>query len=115
AARERRVHPARDDKVLAGWNGLMIRGLSFASRVFGRSDWLDLARGAADFVLARMVENGRLKRSYKDGQARIDGLLEDYGGFSEGLVALYEASQEPKYLEAAAELAEKALELFWDD
>ncbi len=114
-AREKRVHPGRDDKLLAGWNGLMIRALAHAGRVFDRPDWLALARGAADFVLSRMLENGRLKRSFKDGQARIDGLVEDYGGMSEGLVALFLATQGPKYLEAAAALADKALALFWDD
>ncbi|MFN7133376.1 MAG: thioredoxin domain-containing protein, partial [Myxococcales bacterium] len=114
-AREKRVHPGRDDKILAGWNGMTIRALAHAARVFGRDDWLAMARRAADFVLDRMRVDGRLLRSFKDGEARIDGLLEDYGSVCEGLVGLYVASQEPRYLEAAAALADKALELFWDD
>jgi len=68
-AREERVRPGLDDKVLAGWNGLMIRGLAVAGRAFGRADWISLARGAADFVLARMWRGGRLWR-WSAGQGR---------------------------------------------
>jgi uncharacterized protein YyaL (SSP411 family) len=115
AARAKRVAPATDDKVLAGWNGLMIRGLAFASRVFERPDWLALARRAADVVLARLRgSDGGLRRVFHGGSARIDGVLEDYGNVSAGLVALYQACFEPKYLEAAEQLADLAVERFWD-
>jgi len=112
-AREERVKPGRDDKVLAGWNGLMVRGLSVAGRAFGRPEWVAMARGAADFVLEKMWSEGRLLRSYQEGQAKIDAFLEDYGDVASGLVALYQATFEPRYLEAAVALADRAVELFW--
>jgi uncharacterized protein YyaL (SSP411 family) len=113
--REKRPKPGRDEKALAGWNGLMIRGLAFASRVFGRRDWLELARGAADSLLAEMWRDGRLFRARQDGVNRIDGFIEDYGDLSDGLVALYQASFDSRYLEAAESLATRAVELFWDE
>jgi uncharacterized protein YyaL (SSP411 family) len=113
--REKRVKPGRDDKLLAGWNGLMIRGLAFASRVFGRPEWARLASGAADFVLSRMWDGTRLVRSYEEGGSRIDGFLEDYGDLAAGLTALYQATFEVKYLEAAVTLVRRAVALFWDE
>ncbi|WP_375761459.1 thioredoxin domain-containing protein [Corallococcus exercitus] len=113
--REQRVKPGRDDKILAGWNGLMIRGLALASRVFNRPDWAKLAANAADFVLANMWDGKRLLRSHQDGQGRIDGFLEDYGDFASGLTALYQATFDAKYLDAADALAHRAVELFWEE
>jgi uncharacterized protein YyaL (SSP411 family) len=113
--REKRVKPGRDDKLLAGWNGLMIRGLAFASRVFERPEWARLAAGAADFMLSRMWDGTRLVRSYEEGGSRIDGFLEDYGDLSAGLTALYQATFDVKYLEAAVALVKRAVALFWDE
>ncbi|QRK13095.1 thioredoxin domain-containing protein [Archangium violaceum] len=113
-AREKRVKPGRDDKILAGWNGLMIRGLAFAGRVFERADWVALARGAADFLLSELWDGQRLLRSYQEGQARIPGFLEDYGDLASGLTALYQATFDPKYVEAAEALVKAAEALFWD-
>ncbi|WP_163998089.1 thioredoxin domain-containing protein [Pyxidicoccus caerfyrddinensis] len=113
-AREQRVKPGRDDKILSGWNGLMIRGLALAARVFERPDWARQAAAAADFVLAKLWNGTRLARSYQDGQARIDGFLEDYGDLSSGLTALYQATFDVQYLEAAEALVRRAVELFWD-
>jgi uncharacterized protein YyaL (SSP411 family) len=115
ALRGKRVKPSRDDKLLAGWNGLMIRGLAFASRVFERPEWAQLASAAADFVLARMWDGTRLVRSYEGEGSRIDAFLEDYGDLAAGLTALYQASFEVKYLEAAVALARRAVALFWDE
>ncbi|NMO16967.1 thioredoxin domain-containing protein [Pyxidicoccus fallax] len=112
-AREQRVKPGRDDKVLSGWNGLMIRGLALAARVFERPDWARQAVAAADFVLSRMWDGTRLARSFQ-GEARIDGFLEDYGNLASGLTALYQATFDVKYLEAADALVRRAVELFWD-
>jgi uncharacterized protein YyaL (SSP411 family) len=110
-----RVPPGRDDKVLAGWNGLMIRGLAHASRAFGRPDWAALARRAADFLLRRLrTPDGGLFRSWQEGQPRLTGMLEDLGDVAAGLVALYQATFEPAYLEAAEAIADLAHERFWD-
>ncbi len=114
ARREKRVRPGRDEKILAGWNGLMIRGLAFAGRVFGKPAWISLARSAADLVLSQMWSEGRLFRARQNGQNRIGGFIEDYGDLAAGLVALYQACFEPTYLEAAEAIANQAVELFWD-
>ncbi|RKH32890.1 thioredoxin domain-containing protein [Corallococcus praedator] len=115
AAREQRVKPGRDDKILAGWNGLMIRGLALAARVFDRPDWAKLAANAADFVLANQWDGTRLLRSHQDGKGRIDGFLEDYGDLAAGLTALYQATFDAKYLDAADAIAHRAVALFWDE
>src|SRR5215813_13092579 len=114
-ARERRIKPGRDEKILAGWNGLMIRGLAFASRVFRRPEWFSLAKNAADLVLARMWQQGRLFRARQGGANRIGAFIEDYGDLAAGLVALYQAGFDARYLEAADALATRAVELFWDE
>jgi len=108
------VRPGRDEKILAGWNGLMVRGLAFASRVFDRPDWLALAAGATDFLLKEMWEEGQLWRSHQEGQRRIPGLMEDYGDVAAGLTALYQATFDARYLQAAVEVAEAAHARFWD-
>ncbi len=115
AARAKRIPPGRDDKVLAGWNGLTIRGLALASRVFARPEWAALAERAADFVLTKMrAADGTLHRSWQNG-GRLTGMLEDYGDVCAGLTALYQATFEPRWLEAAEQLADLAWEKFWDE
>ena len=115
AARARRIPPGRDDKVLAGWNGLMIRGLAFAARAFGRPEWADRASAAAGAVLAGQWKEGRLLRVHQDGVSKIDGFLEDWGGLASGLVALYQATFEPRWVETAIALADGAQQRFWDE
>ena len=115
-ARERRVRPARDDKVLTAWTGLAARAFAEAGRALGRADYLGAARAAADFVLSALVEgDGRLLRSWKDGRARLKGYLEDYAMAAAALVELYEATFERRWLDAARRLADDLLRLFWDD
>jgi uncharacterized protein len=114
AERVKRIAPGRDDKVLAGWNGLMIRGLSFASRVFRRPEWAERAGRAAGAVLDRQLRGDRLFRVHQDGTSKVDAFLEDWGGMAAGLVALYQATFEPRWLEAAVRLADGAQERFWD-
>ncbi len=114
-ARNRRVRPGRDEKVLAAWNGLMLRSFAFASRVLRREDYLRVARENAAFLLENLVSEGRMLRSYRDGRARISGYLEDYAMVADGLVSLYEATFETRWLREAASLAEAMNELFWDE
>jgi uncharacterized protein len=114
-ARKARVPPGVDDKQLAGWNGLAIRGLARAARVFHRPEWAQRATRAADFVTTRLkTPEGKLARSFQAGQARGAAVLEDYGDLVAGLVALFQCTFEPRHLEAAEALADQAFELFWD-
>jgi uncharacterized protein len=115
AAREERVRPGRDEKILAAWNGLMLRSFAFAARVLKREDYREVARKNASFLLEKLSVEGRLRRSYKDGQARFNGYLEDYAMAADGLVALYEATFETSWLAEATSLADAILEHFWDE
>ena len=113
AAREPRAHPALDDKVLASWNGLMLAAFAEAASVLGRADYLAAAVRNAEFLGRQMVRDGRLLRSWKDGQARITGYLEDYSMVGAGLLSLYEATFDRRWLDESRRLAEEALRLFW--
>ena len=116
AVREERVKPERDDKVLTEWNGLMIHALAEVGVVLGREDALEAAKKSADFVLAEMSqENGLLFRSYKDGRARFNAYLEDYAAFARGLVALYEATFELRWLAEAVRLTKIMQSQFSDE
>jgi uncharacterized protein YyaL (SSP411 family) len=113
--RDRRVKPGRDDKVLTAWNGLMIKSLAEAARALERDDYAVLAANAADFVLRELHQNGRLLRSYKDGQAKFNAYLEDYAFFVEGLVELYQATFDVRWFRYALALSETMVASFWDD
>ena len=115
-ARSRRVRPARDEKVLAGWNGLMLRTLAEAASVLAREDFLAAAIRNAEFLLGAMRRaDGGLHRTWKPGHAaRLNGYLEDYANVADGLVALYEATFDPHWLTAATSLADLILERFAD-
>ncbi len=116
AVREKRPRPLKDDKILASWNGLAIRGLAQAGRILDRPEWIEAAAKAARFVLQNMRDSeGRLKRSWRVGEARLNGYLDDYAFFTAGLLALYEATEDPFWLEAARELTDKQIALFWDE
>ena len=114
-ARERRVHPGRDDKVLAAWNGLMCQALAEAGRSLGRADYLAAAVRNAEFVLGSMRRDGRLMRTWKTGDARLNGYLEDYAMVAAALVTLYEATFDRRWLDTARGLVAEMLRLFWDD
>jgi uncharacterized protein len=115
ALREQRVRPGLDDKVLANWNGLMLGAMAEAGRVLDRPDYLESARRNAEFVHASMIRDGRLLHSYKDGQAKIQGFLSDYALYAEGLIALYRATFETRWLSSARSFAEHMLDHFWDN
>jgi uncharacterized protein YyaL (SSP411 family) len=118
ALRERRaerVWPSLDDKRLASWNALMIAALADAGAALGREDHLDAARRCAEFVWTQMRSgDGRLHRSWKDGEARLGAYLEDYAYLVEALLTLYEASFEVRWFDAARETADLMIELFGD-
>ncbi len=116
SVREQRVKPARDEKVLAAWNGLMLRALAEAGAALARPDYLQAARRNADFLLRAMRdERGRMLRTWKDGEARLAGYLEDYTVVAEGLIALYQVDWQPRWLRAADELLQQVHAHFWDD
>ncbi len=114
-ARERRVQPARDEKVLTSWNGLMLAAFAEAAQAFGRDDYRATAERSADFILTELRDsNSRLQRSWKDGTVHISGFLEDYANLIEGLLALYQTTFDERWFIAACELADTMLELFPD-
>jgi len=116
AARAKRVWPGRDEKILAGWNGLMLRAVAEGARVFGNDALRDLAVANGEFLLREMVRaGGRVMRTHKDGVTRIPGFLEDHGAVGLGLVALYELTFERRWLDSAREVAAAAVEWFWDE
>jgi uncharacterized protein YyaL (SSP411 family) len=112
--RAKRVWPARDDKTLAAWNGLALRGVVEAARALDRDDFRELARRNATFLLEHMLDGGRVMRSYKNGVARIPGFLEDQAAVALGFLAMFEQSLEPAWLDAARSLARVMLDEFWD-
>jgi len=114
-ARARRVPPARDDKVLAAWNGLACRALAEAGRALGRPDYVAAAVKNAEFVLGAMRVDGRLLRTWKGGQAKLKGYLEDYAMVAAALVGVYEATFDRRWLDEARGLADEMLRLFWDE
>jgi len=113
--RETRVRPGRDEKSLTAWNGLMLTAFAEAANVLGRDDYRQVAVRNADFILERLTQGGRLLRTYKAGQAKLNGYLEDYAYLIEGLIALYEATFDLTYFEKARELADTMIAQFWDE
>ncbi len=104
--------PGLDDKRLAAWNGLTISALAEAGAVLERPDFVAAAAECAAFVLDEMRVNGALRRTWKDGRARLNAYLEDHAFLLEGLLALYEASFDPRWFTAARELADELIARF---
>jgi uncharacterized protein YyaL (SSP411 family) len=119
--REQRVHPLRDDKVLSSWNGLMLRSFAEAGATLGQPEYLHAAAKNARFLLENLRPQGRLLRTYREGQVGaygrtpLLGYLEDYAFVADGLLALYEATFEPRWLAEATGLADGMIHLFWDE
>jgi uncharacterized protein YyaL (SSP411 family) len=114
--RTERVWPGLDDKRLCSWNALMISAFADAGAVFEDARYLDAARDCADFVLTRMRDDrGRLQRTWKDGEGRLNAYLEDHAYLIEALLTLYEATWEPRFFAEARALAETMIERFGDD
>ena len=113
--RERRRKPLRDDKAIASWNGLTLAALAEAGRRLGRDDYLDAARSLAEFLLGPLsTPKGRLYRSWRAGQAKHAGVLEDYADVANGLYELHVATGELRWLEESRRLAVLAVDLFGD-
>jgi len=113
--RKLRIHPLKDTKILVDWNGLMIASLAHAARVFESKEYLKAAKNAADFILSDMTDSkGRLLHRWKDGHAAFDGKLDDYAFMIQGLLELYEASFEVKYLQVALKFNDILLKHFYD-
>ena len=114
-AREQRVRPGLDDKILASWNGLMLRGVAEAARAFGDAELRALAVRNGEFLFRELVRDDHVLRSYKNGSAKISGFLEDYAAVALGALALYELTFDRVWLERARRLADAILARFWDD
>ncbi len=115
-AREKRIHPHKDDKILTDWNGLMIAGLAKAGRVLKNKEYTDSAIKAMDFVLNKLRnDNGRLIHRFRDGEASLTASVDDYAFIIWGLLELYETTFDVKYLRTALELQGIQIKHFWDD
>lgn len=113
--RSKRVYPHKDDKILSDMNGLMIAALSRAFQKFSDRNYIDIAQKAADFIIERMISEDRLLHRYRDGEAAVDGFIDDYAFFTWGLLELYESTFETRYLEYAIRLMEYSINHFWDE
>jgi uncharacterized protein YyaL (SSP411 family) len=113
--REDRVRPFLDDKILTGWNGLMVAALAKASRALGEAGYAEPALKAIDFIMDKLYRDGRLLRRYRDGEAAISGFIDDYAFLIWGVLELYETTSQASFLDTALELNDVALEHFWDE
>ncbi len=115
AAREPRIHPAKDDKVIVAWNGLMIDAMARAGAVLDEPRYIDAAAKAADFLLNSLQrKDGRLLHTWRNRQAKLDAYLDDYTNLANGLLSLYEATFDARHLDAAIALMQTVLDHFAD-
>jgi uncharacterized protein len=113
--REQRIKPGRDEKILTAWNGLMLASFAEAAAVLQRDDYAEIARQNAHFILNNLYRNGLLLRTSKNGESKLNGYLEDYAFFVDGLVTLFETTGEFEWFDAATSLTTTMIEEFWDD
>jgi uncharacterized protein YyaL (SSP411 family) len=114
AEREKRVRPGTDDKILTAWNGLMISAFARAHQVFGRAEDLAAAQRAAGFALDQLLVDDRLHATWRDGQAALNGYLDDYAFLGRALLDLYETDFDRRWLDTSAQIATTLLEHFGD-
>ena len=114
-AREKRVKPARDEKVLTAWNGLMLASFAEAGAILDRPDYTEVAKRNARFVLDNLRRDGLLLRTYKGGQAKLNAYLEDYAFYIDGLVTLFETTGQLEWFQEACSLTATMIDEFWDD
>lgn len=115
AEREKRIKPHRDEKILTAWNGLMLAAFADAAAVFGDEGYLEIAKRNADFISTQMLSDGRLLRTWKAGTAKLNGYVEDYANVADGLIVLYQATGDERYLADAKQLSERMITEFWDE
>jgi uncharacterized protein YyaL (SSP411 family) len=114
-ARSRRIWPGKDDKALAAWNGWMLRAFAEAGRLLDREDYRAAANKNADFVARELLVEGRLRRAWRNGQAKLDAYLEDYAALANAFLSLYEATGDASRFTFARDLVETMIERFWDE
>jgi len=114
AAREKRVHPFKDDKIITAWNGLMLDSLAKAYQVFEEPRYLKAAQNAARFIQRHLYKNDKLLRRFRQGEARHPGGLDDYAYLIQGLITLYETDFDERWVQWARRLQNKQDDLFWD-
>jgi uncharacterized protein YyaL (SSP411 family) len=114
AAREHRIRPGRDEKILVSWNALMIQGMAHAGRVIGRPEWIASARRALDFIKRVMWKNGRLLATHRDGKSHLNAYLDDYAFLLNALIELLQAGFNSEDLAFAEELGDILIEQFED-
>jgi uncharacterized protein YyaL (SSP411 family) len=114
-ARERRIRPGLDDKVLTEWNALFLATLAEAAAATGRTDWLDDARTNAEFLLTELRSNGRWLRSWQEGRGRHLAFAADHAALIDAFTRLAEATGEAKWITEARAVSDSMLDLFWDD
>ena len=115
AERETRIKPFRDEKIITAWNGLLLSGLAEAIKISPRAEYLEAAERTVNFLFAKMFRDGLLLHTYKNGQAKVNGFLDDYAYLATGLLDLYEALLDPTLLERSRRLIEIMLVEFWDE
>lgn len=114
--REKRIHPYKDDKILTDWNGLMIAALAKGAQVFDEPKYAEAAKNAVNFILKNLMRgDGRLLHRYREGQAAVPGNVNDYAFLIWGLIELYEATFEVRYLQNALDLSNGLIKHFWDE
>lgn len=114
-ARQQRVYPHVDNKVLTSWNAMMIIGMAKAGKVYGNQTYLDIAKQASHFVEKYLMSSDRIMARYRDGETKYKGYLDDYAYVIWSYVELYEATWELHYIEKGKQIAHQMIELFWDE
>ncbi|MFC3041548.1 thioredoxin domain-containing protein [Virgibacillus xinjiangensis] len=114
-AREKRVYPHVDDKVLSGWNSMMIAALAKAGKAFGNREYTKMAEKALTFVEEKLFEGKRLMARHRDGETKYKAYIDDYAFLLWGYIEMYEATFSADYLNKAGKLAAQMIELFWDE
>ena len=114
AARDKRIKPGRDEKVLTDWNGLMLRAMSDAAFYLKRDDYKQIAVQNAEFLLRTMWDGNRLLHNFKDGRARFNGYLDDYANLADGLLSLYELTFDYRWIEQTVAIVDRMIDQFWD-